>query len=561
MQYLFTLAVATALALSLSSIVYQEARGKAVLRLEQQAQQLSIAIQQSVNAKLQVLQAFQAFYGVGQMVTQVEFKKFAVVTLIYHPDIQALQWIPLTPADGLVRREAAGRVEFGPNFHIFERDASGQNVPVTPRPFYFPVYYIEPMAGNQAAHGLDAGFLPERRAILIEAWHTGRVMASGPVRLVQEQGDQYGVLLYQPIYAQGVPPQTEAERIRSLMGFVPVVLRVGDFLGATLRDFDITGFNISLYDAESPQAVLYSAAAFDAMEANPDDFNWVGRVALADRTWLATFDVPAAAVDALIERPALPIAAVVALIAGLMLLYLHQRNRTEAALRRYAHTLEAANRELNAYSYTLAHDLKSPLALITGYAYLLDSEPLSDEGRAMLASITTVSENMAKMTDDLLQLARLRDAETSVVSVDMNAVVQQALERFENQRDHITIEGSLPPVLGHAPWLVEVFANLINNALKYTPPDRVPRITIRGRSDGAWVRYEVSDNGIGISPQDRQRIFEMFTRLPEGQQQRGLGIGLSIVQRTVERLGGRVGVDSVQGQGSTFWFTLKPPQT
>ncbi len=540
----------------LADYVRDQSRMEAVLRLEQRAQQLTVAVQQSISAKLQVLQAFQAFYAVGQRITLDEFKKFAVVTLTYHPDIQALQWIPLVPADQLDGLIAEGRDQFGADFDVFERDSAGARQPLQVRPYYFPIYYIEPMAGNEAAHGLDAGFEPVRRAILTEAWYSGKATVSTPIRLVQETSDQSGVLLYQPIYRDIFPPEDEAGRVKTLVGLVPVVLRTGDFMAASLKDFDTGGFSITLYDVDAPDRLLYqSHTADDSMSAG--DFHTTGAVTVANRRWVLDFDTSAAFIDESIYFSGLITRVGVLLMTAVALFYLYQRNHNEAALRRYAATLEVTNKELDAYNHTIAHDLKSPLAIVNGYAYLLMDEPLSDEGRKMVDTVAMVTHNMADMIDDLLKLASLRNAEASVTRVDMGVALESALQRIEDRRQFVTVEGDLPPALGHAPWLTEVFANLINNALKYTPADRTPDIRVRGMVQGTMVRYEVQDNGVGIAAEDRQRIFELFTRLPNEGTAKGLGIGLSIVRRVVERLGGQIGVDSAPGQGSTFWFTLR----
>lgn len=555
LQYLVVCVVGLVSSFLLSDYIRERSRTESVLRLEQRAQQLTVAVQQSVNAKLQVLQAFQAFYGVGQLITLEEFKKFAVVTLTYHPDIQALQWVPLVPANQLDGLIAEGRDQFGADFDVFERDSAGARQPLQPRPFYFPIYYIEPMAGNEAAHGLDAGFEPVRRAVLEEAWYSGRATVSTPIRLVQETGDQSGVLLYQPIYRDIFPPEDEAARVETLVGLVPVVLRTGDFMAASLADFDITGFRLSLYDADTPDRLLYESQPADLTES-AYDFHTTGVITVANRRWILDFDTSAAFIDQSTNFSGLITRLGVLLMTAVALFYLYQRNRSEAALRQYASTLETTNKELDAYNHTIAHDLKSPLAIVNGYAYLLMDEPLSDEGRKMVDTVAMVTHNMADMIDDLLKLASLREAEAAVTRVDMGAVLESALQRIEDRRQFVTLEGDLPSALGHAPWLTEVFANLINNALKYTPADRTPDIRVRGMVQGTMMRYEVQDNGVGIAPEDRQRIFDLFTRLPNEGMAKGLGIGLSIVRRVIERLGGQIGVEGAPGQGSTFWFTL-----
>ncbi len=236
--------------------------------------------------------------------------------------------------------------------------------------------------------------------------------------------------------------------------------------------------------------------------------------------------------------------------------------------------IQDRNRELDAYSHTVAHDLKSPLHGITGYLGLLSDDErdrLTAEGQAMLDRAIEYAQKMNQIIEGLLLMASLRAPDLILDSVDMSSVVQAAVERLrpeiERRGVKIGILPGLPPVLGFAPWLEEVFANLISNAIKYIGPDNPdPCISIRGNPHEGMVRYEVLDNGVGIEPEDQARLFETFSRFHRDLAH-GAGLGLSIVQRIITRLNGTVGVESVLGQGSTFWFTLpaagrdsSPPQ-
>ncbi len=233
----------------------------------------------------------------------------------------------------------------------------------------------------------------------------------------------------------------------------------------------------------------------------------------------------------------------------------------EEQLRQYAEELEIRNRELNAYSYTIAHDLKSPLSTVIGYADLLLSyfgEETTSEMKKYLQEIFTVSNNMASMIDQLLQLATLYNAEASGETLNMMTIAEAAVNRFKFQMEKHNVQiiwgSDLPPAIGYQPWVEEVFANLIGNAIKYRG-SKSPHIQLRAKKLNGKVRYEVQDNGIGIAPEYLARIFEMFHRVP-GSGVEGTGLGLAIVHRIVKKLNGDVGVDSQPGKGSTFWFTL-----
>jgi signal transduction histidine kinase len=185
---------------------------------------------------------------------------------------------------------------------------------------------------------------------------------------------------------------------------------------------------------------------------------------------------------------------------------------------------------------------------------------LSEQAMMCVRTMGVSALKMDQIISSLLLLATLRNAAESITEVKMEPVARAAAERFREQIDQrgivVDIMPDLPSALGHGPWLEEVFANLIDNAIKYIgKQNQAPRITIKGFTQDGMVRYEVQDNGLGIRPQDRDRLFEMFSRFHKAEG-RGLGLGLSIIKRIVTKLNGTLGVDSVHGEGSTFWFTL-----
>ena len=239
-----------------------------------------------------------------------------------------------------------------------------------------------------------------------------------------------------------------------------------------------------------------------------------------------------------------------------------QLQDAQAELKLYAQELEARNQELDAYNHTIAHDLKSP---ITGMVLKIEVikmlfKDLPPDALNHMEDIRGNALKLADMIDQLLWLTKLRDAAASAEAVNVNKSVQSALARFQHliERDGIKIEISpdLPPAMGHAQWIEEVFANLISNAIKYMGKDNpAPYITITGFQRDNLVRYEVRDTGVGIMPKDQARLFEMFTRLHTVEAD-GLGLGLSIVRRIITKLNGQIGVESKRGKGSTFWFTI-----
>jgi len=241
--------------------------------------------------------------------------------------------------------------------------------------------------------------------------------------------------------------------------------------------------------------------------------------------------------------------------------------QAEESARQYAAEIEGHNKELDAFSHTVAHDLQNPLSIIIGFADVLETsigETLPAEERKYLQTIQTSAAKMTVIIDELLRLASLDDVGSALTEVDMSAVARAAVERLrldiERTGVQIEIVPGMPLALGQSLWLEEVFTNLIGNAIKYMREDNpAPRITVRGFSQQGCVRYEIQDNGLGVNVEDQRKLFEAFTRFHKGKAM-GSGLGLAIVARIVKRLNGEVGVESEPGNGSLFWFTLPAPR-
>lgn len=225
--------------------------------------------------------------------------------------------------------------------------------------------------------------------------------------------------------------------------------------------------------------------------------------------------------------------------------------------------LESEYEELDAFSHMVAHDLKNPVQTILGFSEILeeDDDDLPDESRR--EAILTIGKTALKMEQiirELLLLASIRRQSVPVQQVDMAGVVAEVLERFhsdiEQQDARVTAADTWPVVFGYAPWIEEVWSNYVGNALKYAGPH--PRIELGWNfTEGGAARFWVRDFGPGVPPHKQDQLFVPFTRLGQPATE-GHGLGLSIVHRIMERLGGGFGVESsgIPGEGSTFYFTL-----
>jgi two-component system sensor histidine kinase/response regulator len=234
-------------------------------------------------------------------------------------------------------------------------------------------------------------------------------------------------------------------------------------------------------------------------------------------------------------------------------------------LRRLNAELQAQNEDLNAFAHTVAHDLKSPLSLITGYADLLidNYAKTSDaERQDYLGRVLRTGHKMSNIIDELLLFAGVRQERVEIEPIETASIVDEALQRLRHMVEEyqavVVLPGEWPMARGYGPWVEEVWVNYMSNAIKYG--GRPPQIELGAREqEGGTVRFWVSDNGSGLSVEEQSRLFTPFTRLSQVHV-KGHGLGLSIVRRIVEKLGGEVGVESRVGQGSVFSFTLPKSQ-
>jgi PAS domain S-box-containing protein len=225
--------------------------------------------------------------------------------------------------------------------------------------------------------------------------------------------------------------------------------------------------------------------------------------------------------------------------------------------------LQEAIAELDAFAYTVSHDLRAPLRAMHGFSQALledYSKTLDPTGREYARRIADATQRMDTLILDLLTYSRLGREELPLEPVALSALLDELLAGFRmdllEQNADIEVAPLLPSVLAHSVTLRQVVTNLLTNALKFVREGTSPRIRIRAERLGDWGRIWFEDNGIGIEPAHHERIFRVFERLNKIECYPGTGIGLAIVRRGMEKMGGRVGVVSSLGEGSRFWIEL-----
>jgi signal transduction histidine kinase len=267
-----------------------------------------------------------------------------------------------------------------------------------------------------------------------------------------------------------------------------------------------------------------------------------------------------------------------------------ERQRVEDALRRSEQDLRVVQEELQRHSsdlerrvaertaslresltalenvlYHVAHDLRAPIRAMHSLTELLleDYGPRFDaQGEDYTRRIQDACSKMDDLTSDLLEYGRLGYQRISVAPVDLAEVLDRIMlelkEEIKNRRAQIRLNKPLAQVVGDVVILERIFMNLLCNALKFVAPESFPRVEIWTETRGEAVRVNLRDQGIGIAREYQEKIFGVFERLHDGENYPGTGIGLAIVKRGIERMGGSVGVESEVGKGSRFWFELRP---
>jgi signal transduction histidine kinase len=217
--------------------------------------------------------------------------------------------------------------------------------------------------------------------------------------------------------------------------------------------------------------------------------------------------------------------------------------------------------ELEAFSYSIAHDMRAPLRAMQGFAHLLEEELGSDPKPRVadyLRRISVSAHRLDLLIEDVLNYSKIVRVELQLQPLDSDAIVREIIESYPNlQKAGIEIEGKLPRVLGSRAPLTQVIANLLGNAVKFVKPGTPPKIRIRSEKREGFVRFWFEDNGIGIPREAHERVFQMLQRINARDEYEGTGIGLAIVRKAVERMGGRVGLESEVGAGSHFWIELQ----
>lgn len=355
--------------------------------------------------------------------------------------------------------------------------------------------------------------------------------------LVEEQDDVVCRAVFDPL-GQILPQQ----RLKIGEGIAGGVVQSGEsYAGRTISSLSTGGRYIRTSDAHDPHVMLLQSVACVPLALR-------GKV-------LGAFEVTEA-----FGTPFTPSQLAMLQSLATTVAVAIDHTRTLTVLQNQKAELEVQNRDLEAFAHTVAHDLKGSINLITGFAYLLQEKHTTFSGQELEICVDALARGgyrLGSIIDELLLLAQVRTRAVQRSRFSMAEVVSEAQHRLSGLANEyqaqITVPNTWPEVIGYAPWVEEVWVNYMSNAIKYG--GNSPRVELGATRAGDEVRFWVRDSGRGLTAQEQGQLFVPFTRLNQARTE-GHGLGLSIVRRIMEELGGEVGVESRPGQGCVFYFTL-----
>lgn len=507
------------LALYLDTSRREEARLREVF--EDYASALATTLAHHLETDVALARAVQGLFLSSEEVTPEEFSRFAHITLGLAPGIEALGWAPVDPRTGAITLD-----------------------------------YVTPLTGHEAAVGLDLTREPRRRAVVEAALETGEASASSAVRLVSDHRGAPSLLVVTPVLEESGP-----------RGVVVAAIEVAELVDGALERFDRVGYGLRVFDVPTGE-LLYDSGPEPSWRA------WTVEVPCADRSW--RLEIRDTRPDG---RSWLPWLVLVGglLVAGLLVTLLIElvtrAVQVEALVAARTRELQHANAallrsntDLQRFAYVASHDLREPLRGLSSYAELLLEElgpRIDEEHRRRLVRVAENARRMQLLVSHLLELARAEGHAEPPRPADLGELARLALEDLgaavEESGARVEI-GPLPVVTCDRSEVASLFQNLFANSLKFRRPEVPPliRVTAR-RTEGSW-EISVADNGIGVPPEDRERVFEMFQRLHPRERYAGSGVGLAICRRIVERHGGQIWIADGPAPGADVRFTLAMPE-
>ncbi|MBA3424080.1 MAG: CHASE domain-containing protein [Rubrobacter sp.] len=450
------------------------------------------------------------------------------------------------------------------------------------RPVYFPVASVAPSGpANQKVLSHDWYSEPAHRAAINRARDTGAPQATGTINVFTDAAPgsnatlrlRDGYAVYLPIYREGAPTGTVTGRRKALEGFVFGLFRAKDLLGGAFEEPTPT-VDFEVYDGATlaPSKLIYDNDDVErAGEEDAGQFSDTRHVKVAGRTWSLYF-VGLEEFEELEGGVRLTFfvlftgVGVSLLLFGITAMLVRSRILAERAGRKFEDAnrdLQAINQELEAFSYSVSHDLRAPLRSMDGFSQILLEDyrdELDEEGQDYLGRVRAASQRMGQLIDDLLELSRVTRGPLRRTSVNLSAIatdVAGVLKASDpGRRTRFVISEDLV-ARGDARLLRVALDNLLGNAWKFTSKEPEASVEFGASRRGGTQVYYVQDNGAGFDAAYAGKLFGAFQRLHGSDEFEGTGVGLATVARVIRRHGGEIWAEGKVGEGAAFYFTLE----
>lgn len=512
----------------------------------------------------------------SEYVSREEFNTMTTPLTAGRTGLFALEWIPRI-VDG---ERTTFEQKMEANFSILEPDEKRILVPAKKRREYFPIAYIQPWEQNQKAFGYDIATNPIAKETIEKAKNTGTAVFSEPIKLIQDEDENYGYVSYAPVFNK----QNAAE----LKGVVASIFNVKDVVQNSIQaehnlfDFLIKDAKKVIYN-NFPEKAVHGLSRFQIELKLPIDV--AGRRLIVEYLPSLFFaNQNASWTIWLILLGGFLFTG----ISGIALLILSGRNMlTEELVKLRTQEIKQAKVELqeqnadlikanelvkkagkakDQFIASMSHELRTPLNAVLGFSQItLDGNNLTEEQRENLREINGAGEHLLQLINNILDLAKVEAGKISMAKEDVNfseivtschSIIKHQLQKKRIAFDYDRQLINTVLLQGDSLRIKQVLLNLLTNAVKYNVNYGSITLHCRFLPDGLW-RIEVSDTGIGIPENKIAHLFTPFDRLDqEDSQIEGTGIGLTISKTFVELMHGRIGVNSQDGYGSTFWFEI-----